>query len=108
MVRFFIAFKLLAREIQATLKMLRLLRGDQHLADHRDAGEGEFAQDFFAGGHHTPGQHFKLLPGQGSLQRLLAGAGFRGQEDDADSQAGLRRGVRGPWSEVEIRVEWQS
>ena len=66
--------------------MLRIAGRYQHLADDRNAGEGDLAQNLFTGGDHSPREHVQLLRCQRSLQGLLAGARFAGEEDDTHAQ----------------------
>ncbi len=58
----------------------------QYLADDRNAGERDLAQNLFAGGHDSPREHVELLRGQRLLQGLLAGARFIRKKDDAYCQ----------------------
>ncbi len=69
----------------------------QHLANHRNTGERDLAQDVFTGGHHSPREHLQLLRGQRLLQGLLAGTRFAGKKDDTQPQRlpGIERNPSG-------------
>ena len=73
--------------------MVRVARRHQNLADHRNAGKRDLAQDLFPGGHHSPRQHVQILRGQRLFQRQLAGTGFAGEKDHTHGQrfAGVQR-----------------
>ena len=90
------ALELLTRQEQAALKMCRLLGRHQHLADHRNAGKRNLAQNLFPSGHHSPGEHIKILGGERLLQSLLTGTRFAGEKDHANAQrlAGVERNPR--------------
>jgi len=71
--------------------MLCIAGRHQQMADNRDTGKGDLAQNFFPGGHHAPPEHLETLRGECLLERLLAGTGFTGKKDHANRQRLARR-----------------
>ena len=76
--------ELLTRQVQAALEIARVAGRHQHLADYRNAGKRDLAQNLLPRGHDSPGEDVQVMSRQRLLKRLLAGAGLAGEKDCAN------------------------